>query len=132
MIVWSGWGVLTALFAVGGVAVGILIETVLRSVGLPAQSGLVLGWLIAAIVNWLVGTRLNNGPVRELVDPRTGQRVILRRRHTLFWIPMQYYSVLMLILGAFAVLGAIGIGTPRPPCSGPGVVPPGCRPGTGA
>lgn len=131
MIIWSGWGVLTALFAVGAVAGGVLLEAVLRPIGLPAQSGLIIGWLIAAVVNWLVGTRLNNGPARELVDPRTGQHVILRRRHTLFWIPMQYYSVLMVILGAIAVLGALGVGTPRPPCSAPGAGP-GCRPGTGA
>lgn len=113
MLIWSGWGALTVLFAMAAAVGGVALEPVLGRLGLPAQSGIEIGWLIAALVNWLVGTRLNNGPTRELVDARTGQRVVLRRRHTLFWIPMQYFSVLMLILSAVAILGMLGVGTPR-------------------
>lgn len=131
MIVWSGWGFVTVLLGLGGAALGTFLDSAPTSVGLPAQSGLIVGWLVAAGLNWLLGTRLNNGPARELVDPRTGQRIILRRRHTLFWIPMQYYSALMLVLGALAVLGALGVGTPRPACAVSDARP-ACRPGTGA
>ncbi|MGU3358896.1 hypothetical protein ACLBWX_01040 [Methylobacterium sp. M6A4_1b] len=53
---------------------------------------------------------MNGRPGRELIDPRTGERVVLRAWHTLFWIPMQYYSVLLLLLGALAALMAHGPG----------------------
>ncbi|MGU3538044.1 hypothetical protein [Methylobacterium sp. A54F] len=111
MIIWSGWGFLPVLFGGLGMVAGVLLDPLLARLGLPAQSGLIVGWLAAAAVNGWVGTRLNGGQGRELIDPTTGQRVILRRRHTLFWIPMQYYSVLMLLLGILAVLGALGVGS---------------------
>lgn len=55
---------------------------------------------MAAIVNWFVGVRLNNRPGRELIGTKTGQRVVLRRRNTLFFVPMQFWSVPLLVLGS--------------------------------
>ncbi|SFU76115.1 hypothetical protein SAMN02799631_02164 [Methylobacterium sp. 174MFSha1.1] len=112
MIIWSGWGMLSALIAAAGLVGSVLLDPALARVGIPTPSGVVLVWIVAAAFNWWLGTRLNNRPGRELVDPRTGQTVVLRRRHTLFWIPMQYYSVLMVLLGALSVLGAMHGGSP--------------------
>ncbi len=107
MIIWSGWGMLSALIAAAGLVGSVLLDPALARVGVPTPTGVVLVWVVAAAFNWWLGTRLNNRPGRELVDSRTGQVVILRGRHTLFWIPMQYYSVLMVLLGALSVLGAM-------------------------
>ncbi|WP_342152878.1 hypothetical protein [Methylorubrum sp. SB2] len=84
-----------------------LLDPALARLGVPTPTGVVLVWIAAAGFNWWLGARLNNRPGRELLDPRTGQIVVLRGRHTLFWNPMQYYSVLMVLLGALAVLGAM-------------------------
>ena len=47
----------------------------------------------------LVGRRrLNGASGRALMDPATGEQVLLIKRHTLFWIPMQYWSAPMLLL----------------------------------
>lgn len=107
MIIWSGWGMLSALIAGAALVLGVLIDPVLARLGVPTPIGVVLVWLAAAFANWALGTRLNARPGRELIDARTGERVILHSRHTLFWIPMQYYSVLMLLLGALAAFGAL-------------------------
>ena len=115
MIIWSGWGMLAALITAAALFGSVLIDPALAKIGVPPPTGVVLIWLAAAVLNWIVGTPLNNRPARELVDPRTGQLVTLRSRHTLFWIPMQYYSVLMLLLGILAVIGAMHIGAPRQP-----------------
>lgn len=115
MIIWSGWGVLSALIAAAGMAGSVLLDPALARVGIPTPTGVVLVWIVAVGANWWLGTRLNGRPGRELVDPRTGERVILRPRHTLFWIPMQYYSVPMVLLGALAVVGAMHAGVPGRP-----------------
>lgn len=107
MIIWSGWGMLSALIAGAGLIGSVLLDPALARLGIPTPTKVILVWVVAAGFNWGLGTRLNNRPGRELLDPRTGQTVILRSRHTLFWIPMQYYSVLMVLLGVLAVIGAM-------------------------
>ena len=108
MIIWRGWGVLTIAIVVlvGGLVTAIsfnLLKETGRFVGLAFTAGLVA----AALVNWFVGRRLNSAPGRELMDPATGQRVVLRRSHDLFFVPMEWWSVLLLIgalISFFAVL----------------------------
>ncbi len=107
MIIWSDWGMLSAFIAAAGLFGSVLLDPTLARVGIPTPTVVILVWAIAIGFNWWLGTRLNNRPGRELLDPRTGQTMILRSRHTLFWIPMQYYSVLMVLLAAFAVVGAM-------------------------
>ena len=115
MIIWSGWGILSAIIAAAGLLGSVLIDPPLARAGIPTPTGVVLVWVVAAGFNWWLGKRLNGRPGRELADPRTGERVILRSRHTLFWIPMQYYSVLMVLLGALAVVGAMHASAPGRP-----------------
>ena len=114
MIIWSGWGFLSVVFAVLGAAggIGLVDGTGGLGLGLTEDAGFALGLAVAAAVNWLVGVRLNRRPGRELIDPRTGERVLLRRRHRLFWVPMQYWSVAMLV---FAVLAVTSSQAPKEP-----------------
>ena len=116
MIVWSGWGFLTVLFAVSGAVLGNALKPVLdRSfVHLPGSTGLAVGLLAAACVNWLVGMRLNRAPGRDIIDAKAGQRLVFRRPNSLFWIPMQYVSVLMLIAAVLAVLGVLDAPSGQP------------------
>ncbi|WP_200845185.1 hypothetical protein [Roseomonas sp. 18066] len=106
MIIWQGWGILTVLILVGVPGAGMAaLFAVLGSKPAPLAFGLATALLVllGGAANWWVGRRLNGGPGRELIDARTGQRLILRPRHSLFWIPMQYWSVLSL-------LAALGLG----------------------
>jgi len=105
MILWSGWGILTVLFALVGAALGAALHGIIPALSDHLAVG--IGLLVAAVVNWLVGVRLNNRPGRELVDPKTGGRVILKRRHTLFWVPMQYYSALLVLIAIAAVFAPV-------------------------
>lgn len=59
--------------------------------------------LVAAPVVWFLGRFLNNRPGRALLDPKTGQQVTLRKRHSLFWIPMQYWGIAWLGLGVLSL-----------------------------
>lgn len=95
-LVWSGWGILVLPIVFGtAVAVGALLQWVLIAASRPDLAFLAfsVGLLAAAAVNWQIGRRLNSRPGRELLDPKTQQRVVLRRVHRLFWIRMEYWSV---------------------------------------
>jgi len=102
LIVWSGYGFLSAVIFVAGTVAGLVLDENVTAVG---NYGIVLGLLLAAGVNWAVGIRFNNpSKDKELIDPKTGGCVMLRRRHTLFWIPMQYWSVLPLVLAVSTII----------------------------
>jgi outer membrane lipoprotein SlyB len=95
---------LVVLFAlIFGVIGGVAGEAIggENAMGIGAGVGLVA----SAIATWIVGIRLNDpAQDRVLVDPQTGQRVVLRRRHSLFWIPMQWWAPLAAIAGIILAL----------------------------
>ena len=113
-IVWHGWGFLTiVIVAAVAVLVGAVLQAIFAATGYPQLAFLAtsIGLLCAAAANWFVGKRLNGAPPRELVDARTGQRVLLARRHKLFWIRMEYWSVpvaLAALLPLLALTGTFG------------------------
>lgn len=111
MVIWSGWGILTVVIVllVGGPITAVLANLA-GTKGDAAGYALAVGLLASAAVNWFVGRRLNARPGRELVDPATGERVVLRTRHSLFFVPMQWWSVVLAVVAAVA-LGAMLLGS---------------------
>ena len=47
----------------------------------------------------------DSAPTRELVDQKTGQRVLLRNDHSLFWIPMQWWAIPIVLLACVLAAG---------------------------
>lgn len=125
MIIWSGWGILSVLIAVvvGGGVTAVLMP-VFVGLGLDRLSGLavVVGLLAAAAANWMVGRHLNSRPGQELIDKATGQTVVLRRRHSLFFIKMEWWSVPLVAVALFILFATV---------FGSGAVDPGIRTGGG-
>lgn len=99
MIVWSGWGILVVLIA--GLAAGIGVAAGGTA---HASLGMGLGAILGAVGIWFLGRRLN-GPTSErlLVDPKTGQQVMLRCKNTLFWINMEWWAIVVALLGVIAL-----------------------------
>ena len=101
MIIWQGLGFLAAVIP--------FVVLVLTQLGVDAIAGegyyTVNDWthllavLIAAPMVGGFGYYLNRQPGKVLIDPETNQKVELKRRHTLFWIPMEYWSIVILALG---------------------------------
>ena len=86
MIIWTGYGFLTVLFVLAGLMVA--------SAAGAGQAAIVAGLVVAAIVNFLVGRKINDpAKDQELIDPNTGEAVLLKSRSTLFFIPMQWWSI---------------------------------------
>ena len=90
------------------VIAGIGLATGWALVGLVGDVGVFLGILASGIGMWFLGRRLNDEPDKLLVDPETGERVLMRRRnaHTFFFIPMQWWGAVAAVLGLLYVLSA--------------------------
>lgn len=96
MIIFNGWKSLTAIPAL---LIGFLVGGI---VGRTASFGLIFaGVTIAAL-----GFYLNRVQQRE--DPATGQLLEYKERNGFFWIPVQYWGILIGVLGVVVSVGAKG------------------------
>ncbi len=105
MIVWSGLGFLGLLIPIvtGPLAVFLANAIFGPAYGATHMWPLALGVLIGAGLVYLLSVRLDQ-PGRLLIDPATGQRVIMKSRHTLFWIPLRWIAVVTAVIGLFLFL----------------------------
>ena len=110
MIVWHGWGILTVVCG----SAGLLFAYMTESAGLAQGYAFGLGLLIAAAINWFLGTHFNN----------------ISNGHKLFWIPMQWWSVPAAAFGiVLLALQVTGNYTPsNTPSSGKARVPAATQP----
>ncbi|MGQ1888959.1 hypothetical protein ACT29H_00805 [Thermophagus sp. OGC60D27] len=94
MIVWSGRGILTAL---------VFIVTLFLSIWYLPESlsdyGFATTCFISAAFSWIFGKKWNKQNKRIVTDNKTGQKLIIKRNHSLFWIPMQYWGIIFSIVG---------------------------------
>jgi hypothetical protein len=70
-----------------------------------AGSGIAL--LASAAILWKFAKRLAARPVRTLVDKETGEEVVLREQHTMFWIPLRYWAIFYAGLGVIVLVGGL-------------------------
>ena len=93
MVIWRGWGILSLVIGVLGGLLGVLLHGVM-----PARLAGALGLTLAAVVNFFVAQALNK-PRREAYADNL---------HSLFWIPMEWWSVPMLVLALLGGAGFLG------------------------
>ncbi|WP_281986616.1 hypothetical protein [Aquimarina aggregata] len=89
MIVWSGRGFLSLIILV-------IVYVVLLNF-IPKEQGdyaLVIGLFIAGIFSWIMGKKWNKPEGRTVIDKSTGQEIILKPNHSLFWIKMEYWGII--------------------------------------
>jgi hypothetical protein len=91
MIVFSGWGSIVGLVGAGG-----LLWLTQAITGSPRFAGVLAGAALAAFGWWI-----HAQPGREFIDVQSGATVMQRTRHTLFWIPIQYWGLLVMVGGIF-------------------------------
>ena len=107
-LAWSGHGYLVAVSAFGSC---LLMELTTRAVFQdnsyyqdhvwPMPVALVVSGLVCLVV----GCLLNRDQPRTLVDIETGEKVVEpRNRHTFFFIPVQYWGPLLILLAGVAAI----------------------------
>lgn len=94
MIVWSGKGFLSILV--------LILTVVLMAMMLPkGQSDLALGlsFLVTAVFSWFMGKKWNGAEGKTMIDKASGQEVLIKPHHSLFWIKLQYWGIIFGIIG---------------------------------
>jgi predicted lysophospholipase L1 biosynthesis ABC-type transport system permease subunit len=100
MIVWQGFGFAGILIPILMYVVTVKLFQSLFGIAYtdthawPGAVGTLIG---AGLIYWL-SVALDK-PGRTLLDPQTGQTVVLRKKHTVFWIPLKYIAAIMAVVG---------------------------------
>lgn len=107
LLIWKGLG-----FLVPVIVGGVLIMTVAVGSAVLGEGGMErhaltvmgVGLLLAALALFKLGQRLHRDSDRTVMDVATGQTVVLRRRHTFWFIKMEGWGALLAAAGALAVV----------------------------
>jgi membrane protein YqaA with SNARE-associated domain len=69
--------------------------------------GAAIGAILSGIAIWFIGNKFNSpAKSRTFIDKESGQEVIVKPDHSLFFIKMQYWAF---IVSGFGVIMLIGI-----------------------
>lgn len=110
MLVWQGWGITAVLFPLLSVLlIELFVGSVLGSTLPDAKIWSVpLAFILSAIPVFILGNKLNKKPGRIVVDQETNEVIELKTKHTFFWLPLQYWS--FIIVGISVWMYFVGIG----------------------
>ncbi|RYY25634.1 MAG: hypothetical protein EOP41_05075 [Sphingobacteriaceae bacterium] len=105
-IIWRGYGFLVPIITiVTGALVTVLFHIVSKS---SEPWGISVGSFVAAAIIWFWGKKLNDPAKNKiLVDKATGQELILKPNHSLFFIKMQYWAFVIGGLGMVTFISLI-------------------------
>ena len=106
LLIWRGIGIV-ALFIAGAFAVvGVLLADGLN-LGPSGENTLMgLAMIPAAAAIWWVAKR-RGALTRELVDASTGERVILTKGDSLFFIPLRWWAPIVVVIGLLVAIAEI-------------------------
>jgi hypothetical protein len=104
MIIWTGRGFL--------VAVLVFLLSLGAEWGVESAFGddsyyqlhawpLALALFTSGVISWLLGNHFNNQKGRVVIDKETGQEMVIGGpNHTLFFIKMQYWGPILMLIAA--------------------------------
>lgn len=108
LLIWRGWGIAVPFIAFG---IELSVEMLFsRLTGDPyflrTHSWVwLIGMSLSAAVVWMFGCWLARKPGRVVIDKASGQEYEIKPRHDLFWIPVKWWAVPLVILGALFAAG---------------------------
>lgn len=107
-MIWKRWGILVVVIGFGLLVVTELVVDAVWGEGtyaahsdLWAGAGFVLGGAVISAV----GLRLNRWARTEEGPWLPISQLPYRERHTFFWLPMEYWGVLLVMVGLIMVVG---------------------------
>jgi hypothetical protein len=110
LLIWRGRGPLVLLIGAAAIFLAVILGEALK-IGVDGETVLAgIAMVPAGLAIWFLGQRWD-GPGRELVDAATGERVVLKRGDSLFFIPFRWWGPIVAILGV--VVAASGLAGPK-------------------
>ena len=98
ILIWHGAGILVAVIWVVAILTGDRLAAALFGPhASPAIHNLTIEWLAAALT--LALALLLRTQRARRIDPETGQEIVIRPKHALFWIPVIAWPVIFFVLG---------------------------------
>ena len=105
---WTGYGFLVPLLVfVGALCEQLVVDDVFGSGYYTAEAWpkLVFGFGVGVIL-WFVGNALNHGREEVKIDKKTGEEKVTVPNHTFVFLPVRYWSFIVMVLGLVLVLMA--------------------------
>lgn len=93
MVVWSGRGILSILVLI--LAIFICVSIFPKD---WSDIGFSISLFVAAIFSFVFGMKWNTTEVKDYIDKQTNKEVGVLANHSLFWIKMQYWSIIFLVM----------------------------------
>ena len=100
MIIWQGKGWLVAVIIFGCSLAANLLTNWWTGSGEywdQTKQPFAASLFVAGVICWFLGSHFEKEPTRVLVDEATGEKFTLQPKHTLFWIPMKWWSVIAIV-----------------------------------
>lgn len=107
MIIWSGLGYLAAAITFGACLLAQLVFDARFGDGFYSSHpwAVGLGLLVGGVISSLVGFVLKARKDREVVDPQTGQRLVINlSQHSFFFVPMHWAGIAIALIGLIIAL----------------------------
>ena len=104
MVIWSGLGFLVAVITfLLLLTAEYLTESLLQDESYYQTHGWpkLLAFFIAGAVVWALGRYLNRRQGKVMIEKETGKEVLINPNHSLFFIRMEYWGPILLVLGIF-------------------------------
>lgn len=103
MLIWRGWGILAVVIGFGALLATQFIVDAVAGRGTYSENSEQFAGPAVALAGLLVfflGRWLNDpSRGRVLVDKETGQEIVDKPRNDLFFIPMEIWGALLVVLG---------------------------------
>jgi len=111
MLVWKGWGLMAlGIPVICSLLTGFIVNYHFGEGFYKASSWpMPVAFLVSAIPVFILGYKLNNKPGRIVVDIETNEQIELKTIHSFFWIPMQYWGIIIVCISIWMYLSNIGM-----------------------
>ena len=101
MLIWRGWGLLVIVIVVGMVLLGGYVTDSITGGSEYRDTHswpYALSLLPPAAVLWFLGRFLANRKARSVIDEETGERLVLRSDHSLFFVKMHWWGPILVVV----------------------------------
>lgn len=111
MLIWKGWGLLALLIPLFcSVLVGEVVDANYgEDFYKNSEWAMPLVLSLSSLPLLFIGYKLNKKPGRVVMDVETQERFELKTIHSMFWIPLQYWPLIIVGISVWMYVSNIGL-----------------------